>query len=66
VKGGAFGAIVISALQDMLGDTSVVLQASKLYDDVAAAGWLEESSDAPTKVRKTPSWPRSWANFSLF
>jgi hypothetical protein len=19
-----------------------------------------------TKVRKTPSWPRSWANFSLF
>ena len=22
-------------------------------------------SKLPTKVRKTPSWPRSWANFSL-
>ena len=59
VEGGAFGAAAISALQDMVGDTSVVLQASKLYDDVAAAGWLEESSDAPTKVRNMPSWPRS-------
>jgi hypothetical protein len=23
-------------------------------------------ADLMTKVRKTPSWPRSWANFSLF
>ena len=23
-------------------------------------------ADKPKQVRKTPSWPRSWANFSLF
>jgi hypothetical protein len=27
---------------------------------------LEHETAKARKVRKTPSWPRSWANFSLF
>ena len=26
---------------------------------------LVQQRDLPASVRKTPSWPRSWANFSL-
>ena len=36
-----------------------------VYDDEllgGAAGWRAVLD----QVRKTPSWPRSWANFSLF
>jgi predicted acyl esterase len=37
---------------------------------IHVAGWYDVFSDtqlaAFTQVSKTPSWPRSWANFSLF
>jgi hypothetical protein len=29
------------------------------------AGMVLSNPPKPSKVRKTPSWPRSWANFSL-
>ena len=29
-------------------------------------GHRKEQESRKPKVRKTPSWPRSWANFSLF
>ena len=32
--------------------------------DFAAMDVLD-ADDTPLQVRKTPSWPRSWANFSL-
>jgi hypothetical protein len=45
-----------------------------IYDefvDEARFGPLQRTEDGrlwprPIQVRKTPSWPRSWANFSLF
>jgi hypothetical protein len=49
---------------DMFADVFFVLDIAlnfrTAYTD--AAGVREER---PRKVRKTPSWPRSWANFSL-
>ena len=27
--------------------------------------WIAKIEDEVTQVRKTPSWPKSWANYSL-
>ena len=37
------------------------------YQKRTKRGYLEARNfyANPTKVRETPSWPRSWANFSL-
>ena len=32
----------------------------------AGGAALAMAAGSSSKVRKTPSWPRSWANFSLF
>ena len=32
---------------------------------LVARGWGRSLTRCPRKVRKMPSWPRSWANFSL-
>jgi hypothetical protein len=39
-------------------DTGKLLQMVAVYGGLCVFFWR--------KVRKTPSWPRSWANFSLF
>ena len=53
--GGAAPALAAS------GGLGAVVQAWKRAQSVSAAYF-----DEILKVRKTPSWPRSWANFSLF
>jgi hypothetical protein len=50
------------------------MEAAAVFDSAAAATpvltrpltAVEGAKATPTQVRKTPSWPRSWANFSLF
>jgi hypothetical protein len=34
--------------------------------ELTALTALNATADPRFQVRKTPSWPRSWANFSLF
>jgi hypothetical protein len=38
---------------------------NSLWDDLLALVYSDDPG-VVDKVRKTPSWPRSWANFSLF
>ena len=51
------------------GDRRGAIMASILGPVAQTYHWQEDyepSLEDCVKVRKTPSWPRSWANFSLF
>ena len=53
--------------QDRLANDFALLLTAVAYKFVAAAGLPVLSYlTFLDKVRETPSWPRSWANFSLF
>jgi hypothetical protein len=61
-------------MADGMGDRGTVMQrGSPVRDEIGMLFFVCRDSAAAaatmgghaTQVRKTPSWPRSWANFSL-
>jgi hypothetical protein len=53
----------LPTLLNPLAERTCFSQVGKLSEIFRTMGW-DIRANASVKVRKTPSWPRSWANFS--
>ena len=64
--------VLVAAVSAIITQIEVLFQAARGGDELAkleklnADGTLNDVGMAGLQVRKTLSWPRSWANFSLF